>query len=164
MYHCLFWFTTSVSRCCCLYRSWDADRANLLTRCNCSTDWWWWEDNHPLQIEDHWIEKLETPDSLKVFNLELEVPMRKKNELDTIVKSLIKDLVFKRHDGVTFSTKQTEPVVSTWTGSATFEGHNYEPLIPRETRIHDADGNEVEGDKPEKIQYHVLTLSWRPVY
>lgn len=139
------------------------------------TDWWDWEHNAPLRIQERWIAGFKAPKTLKSFNLELEVPQRKKNELDSIINFLVKDWTFKREDDVVFATKHNEPVVTTWTGSAVFDGVNREPVSPGGTEGGQPLGQEVkpgetadeqtstQGVQPQTIDYHIVRLTWTPV-
>lgn len=98
------------------------------------------------------------PTSLREFRLELEVPKRKQNELDTTVNRLVRDWKISIYD-TTFSTQSVEPVVSSWTGSAVFDGINYEPEIERK----DSEGKVTGMYQPETIEYHVVTVRWLPM-
>lgn len=140
------------------------------------TDWWFWEQCEPLRINSPWLEYYIAPASLQDFKLELEVPTRKEMELDTLINSLVRHWTFfgpNENDNQStaqartiFSTKNSVPTVDHWTGSAVFDGENYEPSPPKpvtsappSSEVHLA---AEEPPQPLTIDYVVVTLTWLP--
>ena len=118
------------------------------------TDWWFWEHEEPLRFKDSWFQAmLDSPDlrSTHILQLELETLDYKVKQLMPIVERLqnLESKEFNSHvvDGQELSSKfapHGQPQVHTWSGPVNIDGQTFSPY-----------------EKKNKLDYHVITLTWR---
>ncbi|KAK5175811.1 uncharacterized protein LTR77_000951 [Saxophila tyrrhenica] len=118
------------------------------------TDWWYWESDEPLRFKDSWFKTLLDTDELRsthIIKLDLETLAYKVKQLMPIVERLsqLESEEFETHfvDGKPTPTKfvlHRDPEVQKWSGPANIDNENFTPY-----------------DGKEKLDYHIVTLTWR---
>lgn len=115
-------------------------------------DWWFWERDEPLRFEGEWIQQVngKLSDATQEVRIELETVSRKQKHLAEIAKQMAELWFFKRADGTILYADTTPNAVekTTWVGSSVW---NKERWIRDEIARF-------------KIEYHVMTVVFRPEY
>lgn len=116
------------------------------------TDWWYWENDVPLRFEADWIRQASNvlPDSVREICMELESTVRRKDQIDAIVRQMGERWFFVRKDGVVLYPDATGKAceVSGWRGKSTWHGERWER----------------DETEPGFIDYYVVSVPFRFEY
>ena len=118
------------------------------------TDWWYWESETPLRFSDVWFQAMLDSEDLRsthTLKLELETLNYKVEQLLPIVERLqrLESREIESHivDGKAVRTKfvlHGRPEVQEWSGPIDINGANFDQYKGK-----------------DKLDYHVITLTWR---
>lgn len=114
------------------------------------TDWWFWERDEPLRFEAGWIGGVcaVLPASVREVRIELESTVRRKDQVDAIVKQMSHRWFFARKDGLVLYADATGRAceVSRWRGESTWHGRR----------------GRTDETEPGVIDYYVVSVPFRP--
>lgn len=111
------------------------------------TDWWFWESDNNLHFDARWVGVCKFPNSLAELRVAFESLERKKDQIDDVAAQAMESWSFCRFDGTLMSASDCVPEIMRWSGAATWGGRRW---------LRDETG-------PNKLDYYVSTITWRPV-